>query len=125
MGITSVRLPIGYWNVVDASIDPSAPAYYTGPTPFKQIDDLIDWAEDLGLTVVLDLHGAVGGQSPQQVLVLPHCQMLRPDGHLRAHQPFFRSCALRRAAACRPVQTGLFGRSRTLKPTHPPTSAAC
>jgi len=71
MGITSVRLPLGYWNV-DASVDPSAPGYHTG-TPFKQIDQLIDWAEELGLSVILDLHGAVGGQAAAMVSVSCCC----------------------------------------------------
>lgn len=64
-GIKSFRLPFGYWNV-DASADPSAPEYYGG-VPFKYIDRLIDWAEELEFSVVLDLHGAVGGQSSAQV----------------------------------------------------------
>ena len=63
MGINTVRLGFGYWIVApdEASADP----YVRGRGP-GYLDDAIDWAEDLGLTVVLDLHGAPGSQNGEQ-----------------------------------------------------------
>ena len=63
VGINTVRLGFGYWIVApdEASADP----YVRGRGP-GYLDDAIDWAEDLGLTVVLDLHGAPGSQNGEQ-----------------------------------------------------------
>jgi len=58
MGLNAVRLPFGYWVV-------SGPRHkdpYHGPA-LEYIDRALDWAEELGLQVVLDLHGCPGGES--------------------------------------------------------------
>lgn len=55
-GMDHVRLPIN-WRVVmdeDGEIRPDG---------FDRIDDLIGWCRDAGLWVLLDLHGAPGGQT--------------------------------------------------------------
>merc|ERR1719506_618775 len=57
-GLNAVRLPFGYWTV----LGPSAGEPYVGPA-VEFIDKAIDWAEECGLQVLLDLHGAPGGES--------------------------------------------------------------
>lgn len=57
-GLNSVRLPFGYWIVTGPS--PGEP--YEGPA-LEYIDRAIDWAEEFGLQVLLDLHGCPGGES--------------------------------------------------------------
>lgn len=59
MGFNFVRLPFWYrWFENDA-----APYQYHN-YGFQYIDKAVAWAEKHGLYVMLDLHGAVGGQSP-------------------------------------------------------------
>jgi len=57
-GLNAVRLPVGYWTVLGAA--PGEP--YEGPA-LEYIDKAVQWAEECGLQVVLDLHGAPGGES--------------------------------------------------------------
>jgi glucan 1,3-beta-glucosidase len=67
VGVNAVRLPIGYW-LVDPGLDPGlAPddGYYQG-AGLRHVDDAVAWAEGHGLKLMLELHGAVGGQSGQQ-----------------------------------------------------------
>lgn len=60
-GYNSVRLPIGYWNVMKDPYklfepkDEKISLYY--------IDMAFDWAEKYNLTILLDLHGAAGSQN--------------------------------------------------------------
>lgn len=67
IGINTVRLPIGYWNL--------GPEYLQG-TDFEPVADVyadcwprvlraINQAGDHGLGVLVDLHGAVGSQNGQ------------------------------------------------------------
>ena len=67
IGINTVRLPIGYWNL--------GPDYCKG-TPFDAVSDVyrnswsrvirtINMAADVGIGVLVDLHGAVGSQNGQ------------------------------------------------------------
>lgn len=67
IGINTVRLPIGYWNL--------GPLYCEG-TPFESVSDVytnswsrvvraINWAGEAGLGVLVDLHGAPGSQNGQ------------------------------------------------------------
>jgi len=58
MGLNSVRLPFGYWVVCGCSEGEP----YVGPA-LTYIDRAVDWAEELGLQLVLDLHGCPGGES--------------------------------------------------------------
>mmetsp|Transcript_15406 Transcript_15406/g.30416 ORF Transcript_15406/g.30416 Transcript_15406/m.30416 type:complete len:525 (-) Transcript_15406:58-1632(-) len=62
-GFNSVRLPFGWWTVdgveEEAGVD-------VGPfvgRGMKHVDSAVQWAEELGLSVVLDLHSGVGFQS--------------------------------------------------------------
>lgn len=74
-GVNFVRLPLGYWNVIDMDGAPDAPpddakrmlnlntimpnaSYYT---PY--IQKVMDWAAKYGMYVLLDLHGAPGNQN--------------------------------------------------------------
>jgi len=57
-GLNAVRLPIGYWVVLGAS--PGEP--YHGPA-LEYVDRAVDWAEECGLQILLDLHGCPGGES--------------------------------------------------------------
>jgi len=59
MGLNSVRIPFGYWVV----LGPQRNAPYQGPA-LEYIDLAVDWAEEVGLQVLLDLHGCPGGESP-------------------------------------------------------------
>ena len=67
IGINTVRLPIGYWNL--------GPSYCQG-TPFDAYGDVyrnswsriiraINMAAEVGIGVLIDLHGAVGSQNGQ------------------------------------------------------------
>ena len=67
IGINTVRLPIGYWNL--------GPLYCQG-TPFEPVADVytnswsrvvraINWAGEAGIGVLVDLHGAPGSQNGQ------------------------------------------------------------
>lgn len=63
MALNSVRLPVGYWNVM------SDPFRRYSPSDEKfslyYIDWCFDMAEKYGLTVLLDLHGGPGSQNGQ------------------------------------------------------------
>lgn len=59
-GLNAIRLPLGYWVVLGAS----AGEPYLGPG-LEYIDRAVAWAEECGLQVVLDLHGAPGGESAE------------------------------------------------------------
>lgn len=58
LGLNAVRVPLGYWLVADA---PSTP--YVRGAGLRQLDDAIGWADELGIRVLLDVHGAPGGQN--------------------------------------------------------------
>uniref|UniRef100_A0A7S4W0C7 Glycoside hydrolase family 5 domain-containing protein n=1 Tax=Alexandrium monilatum TaxID=311494 RepID=A0A7S4W0C7_9DINO len=57
-GLNAVRLPFGYWVV----LGPSEGEPYVGPA-MEYLDRAVDWAEECGLQLVLDLHGCPGGES--------------------------------------------------------------
>ncbi|CAJ1328533.1 unnamed protein product [Effrenium voratum] len=59
-GLNAVRLPVGYWVVTEPR--PREP--YVGPA-LEYVDRAVAWAEELGLQIVLDLHGCPGGESPE------------------------------------------------------------
>ncbi|KAJ9107163.1 hypothetical protein QFC19_002823 [Naganishia cerealis] len=59
-GLNAVRIPIGYWNVID--ILDSEP-YVAGAYPY--IIRAVYWAAELDLSVLLDLHGVPGSQNGQ------------------------------------------------------------
>ncbi|KAK3114418.1 glucan exo-1,3-beta-glucosidase [Teratosphaeriaceae sp. CCFEE 6253] len=55
-GFNVVRIPIGYW-----AYDNSGSPYASGAAPY--MDKAIGWARQLGLKVMVDLHGAPGSQN--------------------------------------------------------------
>lgn len=62
LGVNLIRLPFWYRNFMDSSLE-----FYTdddgGNPGFILIDRLLSWAKKYDMYVVLDLHGAPGGQS--------------------------------------------------------------
>jgi len=76
-GLNAVRLPFGYW----VALGPRAGDPYVGPA-LEVIDRALDWAEDCGLQVVLDLHGCPGGESGDA----PCGRRQRPEGTWRWQQ---------------------------------------
>lgn len=58
LGYNSVRLPIG-WRVLMED----EPGVRWREEGFRLIDNLLDWCEEAGIYVFLDLHGAPGGQT--------------------------------------------------------------
>jgi len=70
-GMNAVRLPLGYWVV----LGPCASEPYVGPA-LDYVDRAVEWAEECGLQVVLDLHGCPGGESGEA----PCGRRQRPDG---------------------------------------------
>jgi len=70
-GLNAIRLPFGYWVVLGPS--PGEP--YLGPA-IEYLDRAVDWAEECGLQVVLDLHGCPGGESGEA----PSGRRQRPSG---------------------------------------------
>lgn len=70
-GLNAVRLPFGYWVV----LGPNEGDPYVGPA-LEYLDRAVDWAEEFGLQVVLDLHGCPGGESGEA----PCGRRQRPEG---------------------------------------------
>ncbi len=65
-GINAVRIPLGHW--IFGPPYPYHAAYGANPHPFVEggvevLDRAMDWAEEFGLRVVLDLHAAPGCQN--------------------------------------------------------------
>lgn len=74
IGVQSVRIPIGYWNLMETSKHDihSANSQFSWKTQFvpqdvhmslRYLDWAVDQADQRGLTVLLDLHGAPGSQN--------------------------------------------------------------
>jgi len=70
-GLNSVRLPFGYWVVTG----PTRKDPYVGPG-LEYIDLAVNWAEECGLQIVLDLHGCPGGESGEAP-----CGFRQREGH--------------------------------------------
>ena len=56
-GVNHIRLPMGYWDMIDS------PPYVFGGA--KYIDRAVQWAAAYNMTVLIDLHGAPGSQNGQ------------------------------------------------------------
>lgn len=56
-GLNHVRIPIGYWSVIEREGDP----YVSGA--YDKLGEALDWASGAGLKVMIDLHGAPGSQN--------------------------------------------------------------
>ncbi|KAI5370881.1 Putative glycoside hydrolase, family 5, glycoside hydrolase superfamily [Septoria linicola] len=60
VGLNTIRIPIGYWSYA-AIVDSSEP--FPDPAPMlKYLDAVVQKATDLGMYVIIDFHGAPGGQ---------------------------------------------------------------
>lgn len=59
-GVNSLRLPFGYWIV----LGPLGNDPYFGPG-LEYVDRAVAWAEEVGLQILLDLHGCPGGESAE------------------------------------------------------------
>jgi len=93
MGLNAVRIPFGYWVVVGTfGTEP-----YQGPA-LQYLDRALDWAEEYGLQVLLDLHGCPGGESPDA----PCGRRVRPTSDWSWHDwSFDRSLQVLEAVALR------------------------
>jgi glucan 1,3-beta-glucosidase len=60
-GITHLRAPIGYWILGSPYLRPTDGPFDDGGWPF--LVRMLGWAADLGLQVLVDLHGAPGSQN--------------------------------------------------------------
>lgn len=58
-GLNTVRIPVGYW-ILESIVDSSEHFPQGGE---KYLDQVVGWAKDAGLYVILDLHGAPGAQA--------------------------------------------------------------
>jgi aryl-phospho-beta-D-glucosidase BglC (GH1 family) len=58
-GLNTVRIPVGYW-FLESIVDKSEHFPQGGE---KFLDQVVGWAKDAGLYVIIGLHGAPGGQA--------------------------------------------------------------
>ncbi len=66
VGITTLRIPVGHW--IFGPPYPYHSSYGNNPHPFVQggidvLDRAFDWAAELGLGIIIDLHAAAGCQN--------------------------------------------------------------
>jgi len=61
LGMNAVRVPFGYWVVMGASNEDE----FVGPC-IEYLDRVVAWCQAHGLQVLLDLHGAPGGESGEK-----------------------------------------------------------
>jgi len=58
-GLNTVRIPVGYW-FLESIVDKSEHFAQGGEL---YLDQVVGWAKDAGLYVIIDLHGAPGAQA--------------------------------------------------------------
>lgn len=61
VGLNTIRIPIGYWSYTDI-VDQSSEPFADGDKMLPYLDAVVKKAADLGMYVIIDLHGAPGGQ---------------------------------------------------------------
>ncbi|KAM0233565.1 hypothetical protein ACHAP5_010363 [Fusarium lateritium] len=61
VGLNTIRIPIGYWSYVDI-VDKASEPFADGNRMLPYLDAVVKKAADLGIYVIIDLHGAPGGQ---------------------------------------------------------------
>jgi aryl-phospho-beta-D-glucosidase BglC (GH1 family) len=61
VGLNTIRIPIGYWSYVDI-VDKASEPFADGNRMLPYLDAVVQKAADLGMYVIIDLHGAPGGQ---------------------------------------------------------------
>jgi glucan 1,3-beta-glucosidase len=58
-GLNAIRIPVGYWAIDLQDDEP----YVAGQYPY--LIQAVQWAREVGLQVMIDLHGAPGSQNGQ------------------------------------------------------------
>lgn len=61
VGLNTIRIPIGYWSYTDI-VDKGSEPFADGDKMLPYLDAVVKKAADLGMYVIIDLHGAPGGQ---------------------------------------------------------------
>jgi aryl-phospho-beta-D-glucosidase BglC (GH1 family) len=61
VGLNTIRIPMGYWSNVDI-VDKASEPFADGDRMLPYLDAVVQKAADLGMYVIIDLHGAPGGQ---------------------------------------------------------------
>ncbi|KAF3056685.1 putative glucan endo-1,6-beta-glucosidase B [Trichoderma lentiforme] len=61
VGLNTIRIPIGYWSY-NAIVDTASEPFADGNLQLPYLDAVVQKAADLGIYVIIDLHGAPGGQ---------------------------------------------------------------
>lgn len=61
VGLNTIRIPIGYWSFTDI-VDKASEPFADGSLMLPYLDAVVQKAKDLGIYVIIDLHGAPGGQ---------------------------------------------------------------
>lgn len=61
VGLNTIRIPIGYWSYNDI-VDTASEPFADGDRMLPYLDAVVQKATDLGMYVIIDLHGAPGGQ---------------------------------------------------------------
>jgi aryl-phospho-beta-D-glucosidase BglC (GH1 family) len=61
VGLNTIRIPIGYWSYT-AIVDTASEPFADGDRMLPYLDAVVQKAADLGIYVIIDLHGAPGGQ---------------------------------------------------------------
>ncbi|KAH8891492.1 beta-1,6-glucanase [Thozetella sp. PMI_491] len=61
VGLNTIRIPIGYWSLVDI-VDTASEPFADGNRMLPYLDAVVQRAAQLGIYVIIDFHGAPGGQ---------------------------------------------------------------
>lgn len=61
VGLNTIRIPIGYWSYSDL-VDKNSEHFPDGDVMLPYLDAVVQKASDLGMYVIIDLHGAPGAQ---------------------------------------------------------------
>lgn len=61
VGLNTIRIPIGYWSHT-AIVDKKSEPFADGDKMLPYLDAVVKKASDLGMYVIIDLHGAPGAQ---------------------------------------------------------------
>ncbi|KAL3491054.1 glucan endo-1,6-beta-glucosidase B [Aspergillus germanicus] len=62
-GLNTIRIPVGYWMKEDLVYSDSE---YFPRGAFEYLERVCGWASDVGMYIIIDLHGAPGAQQPNQ-----------------------------------------------------------
>ncbi|KAI0011707.1 glycoside hydrolase family 5 protein [Xylariaceae sp. FL0662B] len=61
VGLNTIRIPVGYWSYTDI-VDKASEPFADGDRMLPYLDAVVQKAADLGIYVIIELHGAPGGQ---------------------------------------------------------------